>query len=68
MSDPLDLEAVGLQAVPQLDRAGRWRAAGQGETQLVDGEAQVLDLVDREPHPARQAGGGHTRQAKELRR
>ena len=39
---------------------------GQAEAQLVDGQAQILDLVEGEPEAGSEAGGGHPGQAQEL--
>ena len=56
MTLPFDHQTVVAEDVAQLDRARPPGRAGQPEAQLVDGEAQILDLVVAEAErPARPA-------------
>lgn len=64
----LDHQAIRAEHIPQLDRAAPPGWAGQPETQLIDGKAQVLDFVVVETEPTSESGGGDSGQAKELRK
>jgi hypothetical protein len=66
MALALDQEAVDAEDVADVDGAVATVAPRQPVTELVDGEAQVLDLVEAESQTAGQAGGGHPRQPQEL--
>src|SRR5262249_25064924 len=60
------LEAVVENQVAKLHRSLSSPRTDEGNTQLVDGEAEVGDLVEREAEPAGQAGGGDPRKAQEF--
>ncbi len=67
MSLPLDHQVVVAEHVTQFDRPPAAGRAGQPEAELIDGEAQIFDLVIVEPQAPSQAGGRDPSQAKKLR-
>ena len=63
---PFDLEPVVEHYVPELHGAASAGRTGQAETELVDRQPQVLDLVVGETEPAGEPRRGYPRQPEEF--
>src|SRR5207248_11784144 len=64
-SGSADHQPFVVQLEDQLDRPGAV-GAHHGVTELVDGDAEILDLVEGQPGAAAGVGGGQARKAQEV--